>query len=55
MIIKYEKRELDGITLTNCCSAIRMEELAKKVSKQCTSIYLPEYMEKAGMLPDSKN
>ena len=41
--------------MTNCCSAIRMEEVAKKVSEQCVSIYFPEYMEKAGMLPDSKN
>lgn len=55
LVSLYEKRELDGITLTNCCSAIRMEEVAKKVSEQCVSIYLPEYMEKAGMLPDSKN
>ena len=55
LVSLYEKRELDGITLTNCCSAIRMEEISKKVSEQCVSIYLPEYMEKAGMLSDSKN
>lgn len=55
LVSLYEKGELDGITLANCCSVIRMEEVAKKVSKQCVSFYFPEYMEKAGMLPNSKN
>lgn len=31
LVSLYEKRELDGIALANCCSAIRIEEFAKKV------------------------
>ena len=51
----YEKREIDAEILTNCCSAIRIEEYSKIVRRRCTSLYTREAMKQTGMLLSDKN
>ena len=51
----YEKGEISGELLTNCCYVIRAEEYAKNIYKRCTSFYLKESMEQLGMLPPEKS
>lgn len=48
----FEKGEVDALLLANCCSAIRIEEYAKKVNHRCIIHYKrkKEAMEQCGML-----
>lgn len=46
----YEKREADAEVLANCCSAIRIEESAKKLSYLYTHLYRRGFKVQLGML-----
>ena len=45
----FEKGEITGETLANCCFSIRMEEYSREVHQECILPYTKECMEKIGM------